>query len=132
MTHNKYRLQRIAHWNRVAEDFQLSVFSKCYQKLLCRYYKFFIPPGLRILELGSGEGNLLHSLQPAYGLGIDFSSNMVSKASFRYPELKFIFMSGYTVETINNKDLSNNEVNFISKPIMPDKLLKKIREVLDK
>jgi PAS domain S-box-containing protein len=45
---------------------------------------------------------------------------------------KFIFMSGYTAETIKGKDISDKEINFISKPISPDILLKKIKEVLEK
>ena len=48
------------------------------------------------------------------------------------PDLKFIFMSGYTAETIKNRDINDKDVNFISKPILPDELLRTIREVLNK
>ncbi len=95
---DKYILQRIAHWDSVAKNTQLKKFSKFYQKLLCHYYKFFIPPGLRILELGSGQGDLLHSLQPTRGLGIDFSATMVSKASSKYPDLEFLCADAHTAE----------------------------------
>ncbi len=50
----------------------------------------------------------------------------------RAPDTKFIFISGYTAETIINKNIFDKEINFIAKPVFPDKLLKKIREVLDK
>ncbi|WP_446010259.1 glycosyltransferase [Candidatus Electrothrix sp.] len=102
---DKYRLQRIAHWNKVAENIQLNILSKFYQKLLCHYYKFFIPPGLRILELGSGEGNLLHNLKPACGVGIDFSAKMVSKASSRYPDLEFLCADAHTADIQGQFDI---------------------------
>lgn len=102
---DRYRLQRIAHWNKVAENFQLSIFSRFYQELLSHYYKFFIPPGLRILELGSGEGNLLNSLQPSYGVGVDFSTNMVSKASSRYPDMKFFCADAHTADVQGQFDV---------------------------
>ena len=41
-------------------------------------------------------------------------------------------MSGYTAETIKNRDINDKDVNFISKPILPDELLRTIREVLNK
>ncbi|CAK8715624.1 MAG: Glycosyltransferase involved in cell wall bisynthesis [Candidatus Electronema aureum] len=87
---SRYTSERIAHWNRIATNCQKGICSKFYHELLCHYYKFFVPLGLRILEIGSGEGDLLHKLQPKRGLGIDFSANMVSRASSRYPELEFI------------------------------------------
>ncbi|WYD81714.1 MAG: bifunctional class I SAM-dependent methyltransferase/glycosyltransferase family 2 protein [Candidatus Electrothrix gigas] len=102
---NKYRVQRIAHWNNVAENIQSSICSKFYQKLLCHYYKFFIPPGLRILELGSGEGNLLHNLKPACGVGIDFSATMVSKASSQYPDLEFLCADAHTADIQGQFDI---------------------------
>lgn len=58
--------------------------------------------------------------------------DVYEKIKYIAPDLKFIFMSGYTAESIKNKDISNKDLNFISKPILPDKLLNKIREVLDK
>lgn len=39
-----------------------------------------IPPGCRVLEVGCGRGDLLRSLQPARGLGIDISSRMLEQA----------------------------------------------------
>ena len=47
------------------------------------------------------------------------------------PEIKAIFMSGYTADMIHKKWILEEGLNFISKPILPDQLLKKIREVLD-
>ena len=60
-----------------------------YQRLLRRYYAFFIPPGQRVLEVGCGLGDLLAAVAPARGLGIDFSPATVALARQRHPELEF-------------------------------------------
>jgi SAM-dependent methyltransferase len=54
-----------------------------------RYLRFVIAPGLRILELGCGGGDLLASLKPAAGIGVDFSPAMIAMARERHPELEF-------------------------------------------
>jgi CheY-like chemotaxis protein len=48
------------------------------------------------------------------------------------PEIKTIFMSGYTDDIISNKGLLEDGFDFISKPIKSDTLMRKIREVLDR
>ena len=48
------------------------------------------------------------------------------------PAIKAIFISGYTADMIKAKDLLETGFELIPKPIMPDKLLIKIREVLSK
>ena len=51
--------------------------------------KFLVPPGLRVLEIGCGDGQLLASTRPAFGLGVDFSTHMMGTASRTHPELRF-------------------------------------------
>jgi ubiquinone/menaquinone biosynthesis C-methylase UbiE len=60
-----------------------------YHELLKRYYRFLVPPGQRVLELGCGVGDLLAELKPARGLGVDFSPAMVALARARHPALEF-------------------------------------------
>jgi len=48
------------------------------------------------------------------------------------PNLKFIFMSGYTENVITNQGVLKEGINFIQKPFNLNKLLEKIREVLQK
>lgn len=55
-----------------------------------RYLRFLIPRGLRVLDLGCGTGDLLASLGPSFGVGIDFNEEAVRKAQERYPALRFI------------------------------------------
>jgi len=47
------------------------------------------------------------------------------------PEIKVLFMSGYTEEVIYRKGVLEKGLSFISKPVSPHEILKKIREVLD-
>ena len=54
-----------------------------------RYLQFLIPKGARVLDLGCGTGRLLASLEPGYGVGVDFSSQMIEIASANHPGLQF-------------------------------------------
>ena len=55
-----------------------------------RFLKEIIPEKSNILELGCGNGHLLSSLKPNYGLGIDFSKRLIKEAKKKYSELNFI------------------------------------------
>lgn len=63
--------------------------NRCYHRLLRQYYRFFIPPGARVLEVGCGVGDLLAAVEPCFGVGIDFSAKMIAIASERHPDLQF-------------------------------------------
>ena len=54
-----------------------------------RYMRFLIPEGLRVLEIGCGLGDLLASVKPSRGVGVDLSDKMVKEASHRHPLLEF-------------------------------------------
>lgn len=60
-----------------------------YHEAIASLAIFYIPPGARVLELGSGTGDLLAALKPADGWGIDISGEMVRLATDKYPHLKF-------------------------------------------
>ncbi len=93
-----YRKKRIAHWDRVSphkEDPKRT--GAFYHRLLCHYYSFLIPQGLRVLELGCGHGDLLASLKPSRGVGVDFSGEMIRYASVKHPKLLFIRADAYEI-----------------------------------
>lgn len=48
------------------------------------------------------------------------------------PEIKALFMSGYTANAIHKKGILEKGLDFVLKPISPTKLLKKVREILDR
>ena len=48
------------------------------------------------------------------------------------PDVKVIFTSGYTADILLKKEIHEKHLNFVSKPIVPNELLRRVREVLDK
>jgi two-component system, cell cycle sensor histidine kinase and response regulator CckA len=48
------------------------------------------------------------------------------------PGARVIFMSGYTRDVVLDKGVEARKFDFVSKPIMPDEILVKIRKVLDR
>jgi DNA-binding NarL/FixJ family response regulator len=49
----------------------------------------------------------------------------------KYPQMKFIFMSGYTEDTALHHRVLEKAAVFVQKPFAPEGLVRKIREVLD-
>jgi SAM-dependent methyltransferase len=88
----EYREQRSSHWNRYATRVKswLGWWGRYYHRRLAEVYKFLVPPGQRVLELGCAQGDLLAALEPAMGVGVDFSTEMVRAASARHPHLCFV------------------------------------------
>jgi two-component system cell cycle sensor histidine kinase/response regulator CckA len=56
---------------------------------------------------------------------------LVKRLSLMRHEMKVIYMSGYTDTTVAHRDLVDKGVNFLQKPLVPDVLARKVREVLD-
>jgi SAM-dependent methyltransferase len=79
----RYREERISYWN----SYQRRKSGRYYHEEISRIYRFLVPPGQQILELGCGEGDLLAALKPSRGVGVDFSPPMVARARARHPEL---------------------------------------------
>jgi 2-polyprenyl-3-methyl-5-hydroxy-6-metoxy-1,4-benzoquinol methylase len=80
----------INRFNKLAEQRKTWINkNRYYYEDQTRYYRFLVPEGLSVLELGCGTGDLLHELKPRRGVGIDFSGEMLKRAMERYPELEF-------------------------------------------
>ena len=61
-----------------------------YSRQITRLYRFLVPDGLNVLELGCGHGDLLAGVKPSFGVGVDFSEHMVRQARQKHPGLHFI------------------------------------------
>src|SRR5450756_1065495 len=49
----------------------------------------------------------------------------------RRPEIKVVFMSGHSMELINNQSLPDCAPDLLQKPFVPQVLVRKVREILD-
>ncbi len=70
-----------ATWKRRAAHYHATLSA------ICRRYT---PPQGRVLELGCNTGDLLASLEPALGVGVDISRRSLAVARARYPQLHFV------------------------------------------
>src|SRR5436305_1291769 len=91
----EYTKERKEHWNKVVHS--PKGFSGYYHSKLTSIYRFIIPADKRVLELGCSEGDLLASLAPSYGLGMDFSEEMINRAKNKYTNLNFIVSDAHSI-----------------------------------
>lgn len=87
---NEYQRTRMMQWDRnaVKRDAWKGM-GGWYHKRLAECYKFLVSPKQRILEVGCGLGDLVASLEPSRGVGVDFSAEAISRAKERHPHLEF-------------------------------------------
>lgn len=100
--------------------------------------------------LGKKGYNVLKASNPkdALRIGQDFSGkidliltdvvmpemnviDLIDKIKTQRPDIKVLFMSGYTDDTIVNHGILKPDIEFISKPFTAKSLAKKVRQVLD-
>ena len=89
--YKKYQNKRISHWDQIAQ--KSDRWAGCggyYHQRLQDVLQFVVPPGHRIIEIGCGRGDLLASLKPSYGVGVDFSAQMIQRAKASHANLHFI------------------------------------------
>ena len=112
-----YAAARREHWDEVARrDGGKSPASSAYHRRLERVYQHLVSPGLRVLEVGCGRGDLLAALAPAYGVGVDLSPLMVEAARKRHDNPRLTFLAadaheldlGETFDIVMMSDLVND------------------------
>ena len=81
-----------------------------YKKEIIRLCRFLIPKHSRVLELGCGAGDLLASVDPIQGLGIDPSGEEVAAARERYGHRQELRFETGDVESVHS--LPGNEAPF--------------------
>ncbi len=85
-----YQQRHTEHWDMIARKRDAwRGWSSPYHQRLRQVYAFLVSPGQRVLELGCGTGELLSSLCPTRGVGIDFSSEMICRARAAHGDLEF-------------------------------------------
>jgi len=97
--------------------------------------------GYRVVQARNGDEAL--ALVMGYGERIDLlltdvvmpgmsGRELATQLVLRHPEMKVLFMSGYTDDAIVHHGILDEGVSFIGKPYTPSALAGKVREVLDK
>ncbi|HKP47257.1 MAG TPA: glycosyltransferase [Pyrinomonadaceae bacterium] len=101
----RYLAERALHWNDVARwtDRHRGLGS-AYHRRLVAIYRFLIPAASRVLEIGCGRGDLLAALKPAYGVGIDFSAEMIARAREDHPEIQFVQADAHAFDLVQDFD----------------------------
>ena len=72
--------------------------NRYYHKNVKQLLQFLIPQHSSVLEIGCATGDLLNSVQPSIGIGVDISSEMIRLAQKKYPH--------HTFYTMNDEQLS--------------------------
>ncbi len=87
----EYQTNHEKHWDAVAQQLDhWKGWGEYYRSRLEKTYRFIIPSGMDVLEIGCARGDLLASLEPNHGIGIDLSGEMVERAQLLHPDLHFI------------------------------------------
>ena len=100
----RYQQTRKAHWDSVAKkrDHWRGM-GRWYHYRLIEIYRYLVNPNQRILEIGCGTGGLIAHLQPSYGVGIDFSTEMVARAKQHHPEIEYHQIDAHDLSSIDGQ-----------------------------
>jgi SAM-dependent methyltransferase len=101
-----YQQNRIDHWDSVARQLDgWTGWGGTYHQRLTEVYKFLTAPDRRVLEIGCATGDLLAALEPALGVGVDFSAEMIQCATQRHPHLHFVQADAHSFKLSGKFDI---------------------------
>ncbi len=99
----RFQQERVRHWEMVSAAMQRRKgWGTYYHRRLGEIYRFLVPRHSKVLEVGCGQGDLLQELEPSYGVGVDFSPQMIATARARHPHLAFLVQDAHTL-TVEGK-----------------------------
>ena len=100
--YKSYQSARIEHWDATARLMpEWKGWGSQYHKRLHQIYRYLVSPGQRVIEIGCGTGDLLAAVQPSYGVGVDFSEEMLALAQNRNPQYHFLHDDAHKMDGIN-------------------------------
>ncbi|RLB76488.1 MAG: hypothetical protein DRH24_17790 [Deltaproteobacteria bacterium] len=107
---------------------------KITQKMLEKYgYRILTAQnGREALEVFSGHDGPIHLILTDVVMPKMGGQDLVEKIQSEKPEVKLVYMSGYTDRAISDNGMLHKDVNFIQKPFSSNDLVRKVREVLNK
>ncbi len=86
-------------------------------------------PNLALEQANSYSGDIHLLLTDVIMPDIN-GSELAKEISKNYPNIKCLFMSGYTDDIIAQQGVLDDDVSFISKPFSRDALIAKVQETL--
>jgi SAM-dependent methyltransferase len=84
------RQQLADHFDALASGRRRWKRNRYYHAELAGFVAFLVPEGSSVLEIGCGAGDLLASVRPRHGVGVDLSPEMVKRAATSHPDHQFV------------------------------------------
>ena len=97
----------------------------------CGYTVLTAPEGLAALQLVATCREQIHLLLTDVVMPQMGGRKLAETLLADHPELRVLFMSGYTDDAVVRHGVLQANANFLQKPFTPNSLAKKVREVLD-
>lgn len=86
------------------------IFGQYYRKKILNIYRGIVPEHSSILQIGCGDGELLSTLKPSIGVGIDLSKDLINIANKRDEQLSF---KNVDIRDLNIEDLPTQSFDYI-------------------
>lgn len=78
------------HFDEIAQDYdKWKKKNEFYYRNIKAFVRKNVRPNSKVLEVGCGTGEILASLNPSYGVGIDISPEMIKRAREKFPQYTF-------------------------------------------
>ena len=115
----------------LVED-ELNVRSLARRMLESEGYKVLeAPGGMEALLMVSQHKGSIHLLLTDVVMPAMSGRELAEQLAKRHPEMRILYMSGYTDDTVVRHGVLESGVAFLQKPFAPEVLARKVREVLD-
>jgi nitrogen-specific signal transduction histidine kinase/CheY-like chemotaxis protein len=96
------------------------------------YTVFVAENGAEAIELAEHEDRPIHLLLTDVVMPGMSGREVASYLTAKRPDMRVIFMSGYTNDVIAHHGVLDSGISFIEKPFSQETLMRKLREVLDR
>ena len=107
------------HFDELSEHYdEVKEKNRYYYESLKSVVAGIIPEGKRILDIGTGTGEILNVLRPSRGIGIDLSPKMIEKAKGKFRHLDFFAADYESFETDERFDyiLMTDLIEHVERP----------------
>jgi CheY-like chemotaxis protein len=96
------------------------------------YTVFVAENGAEAIELAERKGQPIHLLLTDVVMPGMSGREVASYLTAKRPDMRVIYMSGYTNDVIAHHGVLDSGMSFIEKPFSQETLMRKLREVLDR